>query len=549
MTERSVQIWFQNRCVKCLVLPVAVTNTDPPARRAKIKNLAKKTTDTGEDSDAIPDSMRKYLAMQAMENGKPFGREFPQFGGMTGFGSGMFMDTPASKIGELHGRRRLRNDKSDTSKAITHLTCKSLSIGSWRRIGQSAMDLLVFYSPAKSCITYYINADSSGFKIEYPFSFIKSITLDSGDVSNNAEGASQSGGLTVELTRPPLFSMDPGSGGFFQCRDFTEGQQASQILTHRLGGHPKVLSGQLAKLVSLESFRNRHQPLEQTAFTMPPQQAGFHIQRPASQPNHVVHPHAPVLQERAQVMGPPPPRGHKRQRSRSVPAAIDFSQFRHRQPVPSFLFQQEIPAPMPTIHQHMPAQIFAPIPQPATMELQDQSGLFDSFGPSLSIDTSVSFLDFQGRALSTTTANSPPDFDQSFFSSAPESDAFSTQALQTPYQMSFLSPMGDVSGNMQRSISPLSAHGHMEPMIANQSPPLSAMNRSASADLFSMSQDQPSYGDDFLNFNELYSKQTFQLPFRDSLGPATLDDFDFNNLSSFSMDPSELSPENSGFSN
>lgn len=410
------------------------------------------------------------------------------------------------------------------------------------------MDLLVFYSPAKSCITYYINADSSGFKIEYPFSYIKNITLNSGDLSSNAEGASQSGGLVVELTRPPLFSMDPGSGGFFQCRDFTEGQQASQVLTHHLGGHPKVLSGQLAKLVSLDSFRNRHQPFEQPALTMPPQQAGFQIQRPASQPNHLVHPHQPVFQEHALVMGPPPPRGHKRQRSRSVPAAIDFSQFR-QQPMPSFLFQQEMPAPMPTIHQNMPAQLFAPIPQQATMQLQDQSGLFDSFGPELTIDTSLSYLDFQGRALSTTTANSPPEFDQSFFSTAPEADAFSTQALHTPYQMSFLSPMGDASGGMQGSISPmpLSPHHHVEPMIANQSPPLSGMHRSASVDLFSATQDQPSFSDEFMNFNELYSKQTFQLPFRDSLGPATLDDFDFNNLSSFSMDPSGLSPENSGF--
>jgi len=409
------------------------------------------------------------------------------------------------------------------------------------------MDLLAFYSPAKSCITYYINAESSGFKIEYPFSYIKNITLDSGDASSNPEGSSQSGGLLIELTRPPLFSMDPGSGGFFQCRDFTEGQQASQVLTHHLGGHPKVLSGQLAKLVALDSFRNRHQPFEQTALVMPAQQAGFQIQRPASQPNHIVHPRAPVFQEHATIMGPPPPRGHKRQRSRSVPAAIDFSQFRH-QPMPAFLFQQEMHAPMPTIHQNMPTQLFAPVPQQATMQLQDQSGLFDSFGPELSIDTSLSYLDFQGRALSATTANSPPDFDHTFFSSAPESDAFSTQALQTPYQMSFLSPMGDASAALQNPISPMSAHSHIEPMIANQSPPLSAMHRSASMDLFSSTQDQPSFSDEFMNFNELYSKNTFQLPFRDSLGPATLDDFDFNNLSSYTIDPSDLSPENSGFS-
>jgi len=44
--------------------------------------------------------MRKYLAMQAMESGKPFNREFAQLGGMNEFGSGLFMDSPASKIGK-----------------------------------------------------------------------------------------------------------------------------------------------------------------------------------------------------------------------------------------------------------------------------------------------------------------------------------------------------------------------------------------------------------------------------------------------------------------
>ena len=45
-------------------------------RRAKIKLLAKKSIETGEDCDAIPDSYRNYLALQAMESGKPLARNF-----------------------------------------------------------------------------------------------------------------------------------------------------------------------------------------------------------------------------------------------------------------------------------------------------------------------------------------------------------------------------------------------------------------------------------------------------------------------------------------
>ena len=132
------------------------------------------------------------------------------------------------------------------------------------------MDLVIFYSPEKCCITYYINNDSAGYKIEYPFSYIKNITLDNGDMATNAEGAAQRpGGLVVELNRPPNFFMDSsGSGGFFQCGDFTEDQQASQVMVHHLGGHPKVLSGQLAKLVSLESFQNRHNMFDPNTFAV-----------------------------------------------------------------------------------------------------------------------------------------------------------------------------------------------------------------------------------------------------------------------------------------
>ena len=83
----------------------------------------------------------------------------------------------------------LNTDANNSKVVIHHFACRSLSIGSWRRVGQSAMDLVVFYSPEKFCITYYINNDSAGYKIEYPFSYIKNISLENGDMTANAEGA------------------------------------------------------------------------------------------------------------------------------------------------------------------------------------------------------------------------------------------------------------------------------------------------------------------------------------------------------------------------
>lgn len=41
-------------------------------RRAKIKNIARKSIENGEDCGSIPESMRRHLAMQVMDSGKPF---------------------------------------------------------------------------------------------------------------------------------------------------------------------------------------------------------------------------------------------------------------------------------------------------------------------------------------------------------------------------------------------------------------------------------------------------------------------------------------------
>lgn len=91
MTERSVQIWFQNRYASLHPArpwaKVSVSANDNCHRRAKIKNLAKKSLETGEDIDSIPESMRNYLAMQAFETGKGIGGSFLGRG-LSPFGSG-----------------------------------------------------------------------------------------------------------------------------------------------------------------------------------------------------------------------------------------------------------------------------------------------------------------------------------------------------------------------------------------------------------------------------------------------------------------------------
>ena len=71
-------------------------------RRAKIKNIAKKSIENGEDCNDIPESMRRYLALQAMESGKPLGNNLLARGGFA-YSSSMLLntETSSSKVGML----------------------------------------------------------------------------------------------------------------------------------------------------------------------------------------------------------------------------------------------------------------------------------------------------------------------------------------------------------------------------------------------------------------------------------------------------------------
>ena len=383
---------------------------------------------------------------------------------------------------------------------IQHFQCRSLSIGTWRRVGQNAMDLVTFYSLGdKPCLTYYINNESAGYKIEFPFAYIKNITLENGQ---GDEPNSYPAGLVLELNRPPNFFMDSsGGGGFFQCGDFTENQQASQVLVHHLGGDPRVLSGQLAKLTLLESFQNRHHHIFDAgavAISAPVSPVG---QRPASQPNVMPEPSPSMFPDATFGMSLQPPRGHKRTRSRSVPAITDFSFL--QQPMPSFHIQH----PSTTITD---PSIFAPIPQHP-----------NSFNPSstLRIDTARSYgLDYRQCPLSATTNNSPSDFaSPGFYPSNPAGssvDSMPSATFNPCYSLPFLSPMPEAASTIAPSASPLSALSPGEPIIADHSPPLSHIHRSASADFLSMPQESAGLSEDGMMLTEMYSKQNLNLPIR-----------------------------------
>ena len=420
---------------------------------------------------------------------------------------------------------------------IQHLTCRALSIGTWTRVGQNMMDLIVFYSPDKCTMTYYINNEQAGYKIEYPFAYIKNICLE-----NNEGDPSKPAGIVIELNHPPHFFMDSSANaqGFYQVADFTEDMQASRCLVHRLGGSPKVLSGQLAKLVSLESFMNRHMQQQQPpmfeAHALSASAPVSPTARPSSQPNFAAQPHVGMYQEAwgAPPNAPPPSGmrgpGHKRQRSRSVPMPVDFSMF--QAPMPSFYIQQ----PGEAAPQQGSPHIFAPVPQQPT----------SAPGSNLRIDTQAGFgLDMRQYPMSATTA-SPSEFaSPNFFAQGSEATPL---PVNTPYSGTFLSPMANPSSLVPPSVSPLSYNGPTEPSIVEQSPPMTMTGRPASADAYQMNDGSCAVSDDGASLNDMYSKQGMNLQMH-AHSPATFGDHhhaetDMSHLVQFdSAEHSSVSPE------
>lgn len=426
--------------------------------------LAKKSIETGEGCDSIPESMRQYLAMQFDPN---------KSGSRDAFGRS-----------ENYSNY---NDNNPSGKVvISHFTCGSLTIGSWRRIGQAAMDLVVFYSPEKASMTYYINNDSAGYKIEYPFSYVKNITLESGDQAPQPNGAPpRPSGLVVELNRPPLFYMDSSnSGGFYQCGDFTEDQQASHIMVHHLGGHPKVLSVQLAKLVSLESFQNR------LAYNnmMPPPVSPHFIQRPASQPNQFAPPF--MMQQDSNYLNVnfQASRGHKRQRSRSVPVAVDFNALQTPSPY-------NVPQ-SPAQYSNADSGIYAPVPQS-----------IHPLAANLRVDTSASYgMDPRGPPMSATTA-SPSEFaSPSMFGNSAPGESTPVANLGNQFSLPYVS-----SADVAHSASPYSHVSPADPLIADHSPPLSNMTHTPQ-DVYAFEEQQPTYADEGLGWGEVFPKQGGNFP-------------------------------------
>jgi hypothetical protein len=151
-------------------------------------------------------------------------------------------------------------------------------------------------------------------------------------------------------------------------------------------------------------------------------------------------------------------------------------------------------------------------------------------------------MDYRQYPMSATTANSPSEYGTpAFFTSGPPTDNVPASNFGHYNIPSYIhTPMGPPQS--AASASPMPPMHHRDPVIANQSPPLTSFGRDGSTDVFPMNHDN-AVSDEALQLTDLYAKQSLDLPFRSQL-EQNVDDMDMHNLVSFgTIDPSSMSPE------
>ncbi|OUM58739.1 hypothetical protein PIROE2DRAFT_21333 [Piromyces sp. E2] len=259
MSERSIQIWFQNR-------------------RAKVKNTQKR-----HQQAAFQDQLFKsqfYLQYPGGMYGgyPPYGQPMYQPGmppkiinrsksidanmygqslnpvpegsianpmGRLGFGQPQGLGLPITEYGAQIVKPETPTLTPSIEKNYYNFSNKALVIGTWRRIfipGDND-SLRCCFSIVDKKIRWIIKEQNIRFKVEFPFSSIGQIVL---EPFNNVS----TGKLSINLIKLPTFWMEgPTNSVWNMSGDFTENQQASKVFKHVIEGDYNHLKVEVSSII------------------------------------------------------------------------------------------------------------------------------------------------------------------------------------------------------------------------------------------------------------------------------------------------------------
>uniref|UniRef100_A0A060T7F0 ARAD1B23320p n=1 Tax=Blastobotrys adeninivorans TaxID=409370 RepID=A0A060T7F0_BLAAD len=253
MTERSVQIWFQNK-------------------RAKAK-LAKKRMEIAENENRIPNCNDRADGSYVLGSAAVYSPDINQTADNSMGHPGA--TRPPSSAGGCQNDAsipRVPNPLEVPLEAVVNsrqilcppvvLSCSAVCVGTWSRVLTPGFDDLdVRYFPSESILSYSVRANKTFFRIDIPLKSVEKIVLEVGEVDPLV------GHVIIYLSQQNLsFWVNPsGKSGQLQgwrmTPDYTENQQASRIPVHKLTGIYLQLQSELAQIYSFQPLKFERNPL------------------------------------------------------------------------------------------------------------------------------------------------------------------------------------------------------------------------------------------------------------------------------------------------
>ncbi|KAI7886745.1 homeobox-domain-containing protein, partial [Lichtheimia hyalospora FSU 10163] len=224
MSERSIQIWFQNR-------------------RAKVKHMQKRAQQQQQQQRVNMFWRAQSVDSTLFHQQPPFAFTNPAVStsDMMMMNNNMRpMSMPPPAIQPTPSNMMLPSSSSPTLiENLYILSATTLTIGTWQRLALHVTDLMLTF--AQDVFAWHIYDNGLQFKIHIPLSTVAGITQEGEQVH-------------LDLTEPPLFYMMTAeqdgkqSQRWVPCSDFSEGQQASQCLRHTIKGASEQLKQDLFAL-------------------------------------------------------------------------------------------------------------------------------------------------------------------------------------------------------------------------------------------------------------------------------------------------------------
>lgn len=225
MTERSVQIWFQNTRAK--------NKYDIRRLQDGTNSDSSHSSQSSSSSSLSPNfsSASSILPGSVFQN--PQG--FPVFSESAENSSGNREKPVNQYIYDSTGNKFLNPGAVGGKNRNMKISCSSLSVGNWCKYGVHSIthgsDLMINYVFSKQTFVYTIFINGKGFRIQYPSKSIKCINFI--PEKNSWEKAT----LSLTLSRHPSFySYDKTKSLWISAEDFSETKQFSTNLLHEIKG-------------------------------------------------------------------------------------------------------------------------------------------------------------------------------------------------------------------------------------------------------------------------------------------------------------------------